>query len=85
MQTDNRNRSQDVFERHADAYDAWYDSRRGQSLFRAEVACLRAVLNPAPPLPGITGGAGFVALRFTKSRALADTDADVAERRTIIS
>lgn len=58
MQTDARSRSQDIFERHAEAYDAWYDSRRGASLFRAEVACLRSLLNIEPPRPWLEVGIG---------------------------
>lgn len=58
MQTYGQKRSQGVFEQHAEAYDAWYDSRRGQSLFRVEVACLRSVLKPEPPQPWLEVGIG---------------------------
>ena len=51
-------RVQAVFEKHADAYDAWYDKLRGQRLFRTEVACLKAVLNPEMPRPWLEVGVG---------------------------
>jgi len=36
--------SQEVFDRLADHYDAWFDSARGTVLFRAEVECLERLM-----------------------------------------
>ena len=37
---------QDVFDRLADHYDAWFDSARGTTLFRAETECLARIMPP---------------------------------------
>ncbi|MCF7853533.1 MAG: class I SAM-dependent methyltransferase [Candidatus Pacebacteria bacterium] len=36
------------FERHADRYDAWFDSERGRRVFPLEVQCLKDVLDGLP-------------------------------------
>ena len=35
----------DVFDAHADKYDAWYDSEAGSAIFAMEVDCLKPLLH----------------------------------------
>jgi hypothetical protein len=38
----------EVFDREADRYDAWFDSREGRVLFRVEVEATRLLLGELP-------------------------------------
>lgn len=49
--------SWEVFDRQAERYDAWFDSREGSAIFSAEVGCFRKLL-PSDPSGWVEVGVG---------------------------
>lgn len=60
---------QEVFDRLADHYDAWFDSERGVGLFRAEVECLERLM-PADRSGWVEVGVGSG--RFARALGVPD-------------